>query len=90
MKKTRPSFECWKCKRTFGQVVELEGDPVLSLECPYCGAACKVDLAPYQQRVVEVMKDGASGLGEIRYELPDRIPTSEPGDEAPTQECRTR
>jgi len=37
--KTRPSFECWQCERTFGQVVDLEGEPVLLLECPYWG--CK-------------------------------------------------
>ncbi len=81
--KTRPSFVCRKCERTFGQVVDLTGDPVLLLECPYCGAVCKVDLAPYEQRVVTVMRGEEAGPGDVRYELPDSIPTSEP--EIPAQ-----
>jgi len=74
--KTRPSFVCWQCERTFGQVVDLAGDPVLLLECPYCGAACKVDPAPYKQRVIEVLRGEEADPGEVRYELPARVPTS--------------
>ncbi|WP_089727770.1 hypothetical protein [Candidatus Thiosymbion oneisti] len=84
--KTRPSFVCWQCERTFGLVVDLAGDPVLLLECPYCSAQCKVDLYPYRARIVTVMRDQTAGPGDVRYELPARIPTSEPGDETPTPE----
>jgi hypothetical protein len=85
--RTRPSFQCWQCERVFGQVVDLEGEPVLRLECPYCGAECKVDMAPYRQRVVTVTKDEAAGPSTVRYELPETIPTFKPGDEEPEQEA---
>lgn len=81
--KTRPSFECHACKGTFGKVVDLEGDPILLLECPYCGATCKVDLSPHKHRVVSVLRGGAEGVSGERYELPGRIPTvaaEEPGE----------
>ena len=83
--KTRPNFECWQCERTFGQVVDLEREPVLLLECPYCGAACKVDMAPYRQRVVTVTRDEEQGPGAVRYELPGSVPTSEPEEDEPEQ-----
>jgi len=85
--KTRPSFQCWQCERTFGQVVDLEGEPVLLLECPYCGAECKVDMAPYRKRVVTVTKDEAAGPSTDRYELPQTVPTCNAGDEASEQEA---
>ena len=84
--KTRPDFECCRCGRTFGQIVDLEGKPVLLLECPYCGAECKVDMAPYRQRVVTVMRGEEAGTSTVRYELPDRISTVKPGDDKPEQE----
>lgn len=85
--KARPSFECWQCERTFGQVVDLEGEPVLLLECPYCGAECKVDMAPYRQRVVTVTRGENAGAGTVRYELPETVPTFKPGDEELAQEA---
>ncbi len=85
--RTRPTFECWQCKRTFGRVVDLEGKPVLLLECPYCGAESKVDMAPYRQRVVTVTRDEEGGTSTVRYELPDSVPTFKPGGEEPEQEA---
>ena len=87
MKKIRPSFECWQCERTFGQVVDLEGEPVLLLECPYCGAECKVDMAPYRERVVTVTRDEEAGPSTVRCELPETVPTSKAGVEDPEQEA---
>lgn len=77
MNKTRPKFQCCKCERCFGQVVDLEGEPVIILECPYCGAQCKVDLAPYRQRVVVVHRGAETGPGTDtgRWELPGTVPT---------------
>jgi len=85
--KTRPSFESWKCNLTFGQVVDLEGEPVLLLECPYCGAECKVDMSPYKHRVVTVTKGEEAGPSTVRYELPETVPTFNAGDEDPEQEA---
>lgn len=83
--KTRPSFECCQCRRTFGQVVDLEGHPVLLVECPYCGAECKVDMAPYRQRVVIVTRGEHTGSGAAYHDLPGTVPTSRPGDDDPEQ-----
>lgn len=84
---TRPSFECCQCKRIFGQVVDLEGEPVLLLECPYCGAECKVDMAPYRLRVVTVTRGGEDGPSTVRPELPDTVPTHKIGDEESGQDA---
>ena|GEM_PF-2110524 len=48
MNKTHPSFECWQCKRCFWKVIDLTGEPVLLLECPYCGAECNGRPGPLQ------------------------------------------
>jgi len=85
--KTRPSFECWRCERTFGQVVDLEGKPVLLLECPYCGAECKVDMAPYRRRVITVTRDEEAGPSTVGYALPETVKTFKPGDEESEQEA---
>lgn len=76
--RTRPSFACWQCWRTFGQVVNLEGEPVLLLERPYCGAECKVDMAPYRQRVIIVTREDGPDPSVTPYELPGTVPTAEP------------
>ncbi|MCA1789529.1 MAG: hypothetical protein LC667_06650 [Thioalkalivibrio sp.] len=85
--RTRPTFECWQCERTFGQVFDLEGEPVLLLECPYCGAECKVDMAPYRERVVTVTRDEVAGTSAMSYEIPETVPTSKVGGEDPAQEA---
>jgi len=45
-----------------------------------------VDLAPYKRRVTTVMRGKETGSDAVRYEIPDCVPTSEPGDETPTRE----
>lgn len=75
----RPWFECWKCKRRFGQVVDLEGEPLLLLECPYCGAQCKVDLALLdRQRIISVSRAVRDASPTRQIELADALPTSSP------------
>jgi predicted nucleic acid-binding Zn ribbon protein len=86
--KTRPSFECCQCGRSFGQVVDLEGKPVLALECPYCGAECKADLAPYRQPIIAVLKGEGAASGETSYELPDPVPTFKAEDGESGQETQ--
>lgn len=79
---TRPEFQCCNCERCFGQVVDLEGEPVIIVMCPYCGAQCKVDLAPYRQRFVVVHKGAGSESGGERWELPGTVPTYPQDDPA--------
>ncbi len=56
-------------------MIDLEGEPVIIVECPYCGAQCKMDLAPYRQRVVVVHRGAGSESGAERWELPGIVPT---------------
>ena len=82
-KRVRPEFLCWQCGGTFGNVIDLAGEPALMLECPYCQAACKVDIAPYRGRVITVMRGEEGGPGAVRYELPETVPTADAeGDQA--------
>ena len=68
-------------------MIDLEGDPVLLLECPYCSAECKVDTAPFKQRVIPVMRGRETGPESGRYGLPDKVPTFKPGDDQPGPEA---
>ncbi len=77
MSRQRPTFDCWNCRRPFGQTVTLDNDPVLLVECPYCGAGCKVDLNPYREEVVEVIRGGPVETGNQMFRLPEKIPTTE-------------
>ena len=60
-------------------------EPVLLLECPYCGAECKVDMAPYRQRVITVTRGEEGGPSTVRHELPGRVPTFEPQEDEPAR-----
>lgn len=87
MKKIRPEFACWQCERTFAQVVDLEGEPLLRVECPYCGAEGTVDMAPYRHRVVTVTRGEEADSGTLRYELAGTVPTTKPEANGPAREA---
>ena len=71
----RLTFECWKCGETYSLLREIdEGNPVLNVACPYCGAEATVDLAPYRNdKVYRGDNPGAVTVGS--YELPTVLPT---------------
>lgn len=71
----RPRFECWKCDRRFHQTVDIRDDPVLLLECPFCGALAKADLAPYRGRTHQILRSDETGFTISELHLPDPIPT---------------
>lgn len=79
MNRIRPQFLCWNCERKFRVSVDLEGAPVLVVECPYCGEDCTVDLAPYEMpKAVVVRKDSPEAERITNYELPEPLPTIRP------------
>ena len=77
--KTRLKFECWKCKRHYSLLLELEGKPKLDVECPFCGKESIVNLASYQEDIVEIFRSGQAGNKDMgaALNLPDVIPTTE-------------
>ncbi|MES9905400.1 MAG: hypothetical protein ABW168_22330 [Sedimenticola sp.] len=79
MNQVRPPFQCWKCEREFRQSIDLEGEPVLMVECPYCGAVCVVDLNPYRTPGIDPLRNTSATLEtHPEYELPECIPTTQP------------
>lgn len=73
--KKRQTFECWNCERTYTQLVE--GQPKLIVECPFCGAEAEVDLAPWREQSMTIMRGGGeeAELGQV-LNLPDVLPTT--------------
>lgn len=51
--KERIQFRCYSCKDTFHNLIDRETQPTILLECPYCGAACKVDFVLYKEQEAE-------------------------------------
>lgn len=73
----RPKFGCWNCKQEYSLLRDV-GQAKLIVECPFCGAEAEVDLAPYRDPSVTVMRgknEGAQNLSEV-LNLPDVLPTT--------------
>ena len=78
--KKRLEFECWNCEKTYSLLREIgEGNPILSVACPFCGEEGMVDLAPFPRKKVDEIyrKDSPQSItvGETVYDLPDILPT---------------
>lgn len=69
----RLMFKCYNCSREYSVFKVIEGTPVLSVPCPFCGAKAEVDLAAHRSTVETVMRGPSASVGtEV---LPDVIPT---------------
>ena len=73
--KQRPKFLCWNCDRTFHQTVMIDDDPILLLQCPFCGALARADLDPYRKRSDQILRDGKTGMETHYLRLPEILPT---------------
>lgn len=79
--KKRLEFQCWNCPKTYTLLRDVEeGNPQLSVGCPFCGAAAIVDLYPYRKPIdtiykIESPQNRAPDETETVYELPDILPT---------------
>jgi hypothetical protein len=81
----RIKLNCWHCKRNYTLLKRLNVDeqPKLLLECPFCEREGVVDLAPYRSDVVEVFKnirDVTQDDGKVgqTLDLPETLPTTKP------------
>jgi hypothetical protein len=74
--KKRLKFKCWNCEREYSLTRDLQGQPRLIVECPFCEREAVVDLAPYRSEAVGVYKGEAESGGAETITLPDVIPTS--------------
>lgn len=77
--KKRLEFKCWKCKEPYSLLREIEeGQPVLSVACPFCGAAAICDLDQHRRPVDPTLRKVSSQsvtVGATVYDLPDILPT---------------
>lgn len=77
--KKRLEFQCWKCLDTYSLLREIdEGNPQLSVACPFCGAAAIVDLNPYRKPIDTIYRGKSSQdceSDQTVYKLPDILPT---------------
>ncbi|MCP4710924.1 MAG: hypothetical protein GY869_20060, partial [Planctomycetes bacterium] len=80
--KMRLDFKCWndKCGRDYSLFLEVEGQPKLTVECPYCGTEGIADLDPYRQENDQVFKSVTGDRKSIgtQLKIPKVIPTTEP------------
>lgn len=74
----RIKMKCWQCERVFSLLRELQVDeqPRLRVECPFCGAVAVVDLAPFRTERTEVLRSGDKTTTGSRLNLPDVLPTA--------------
>ena len=79
--KKRLEFKCWndECKKTYSLLREIEeGNPILSVACPFCHTEGMVDLAPHRKKLDKIYRTGSppnTPAGETVYDLPDILPT---------------
>jgi len=78
--KKRLTFQCWHCNREYSLTREVEGQPRLLVECPYCEKEGVVDLAPFRSEAVEIFKsvDPPRARAGQNLTLPEVIPTVQP------------
>ncbi|MCB9420186.1 MAG: hypothetical protein H6667_10290 [Ardenticatenaceae bacterium] len=69
----RIKFKCWNCQREYSLLQQVEGNPKLFVECPFCGAEGIADLAPYRTKNTTVMRGGEGDIPG--FSLPDVLPT---------------
>ena len=81
----RFTFKCWHCHRTYTLLREVEGQPVLNVQCPYCYSAGVVPLAPYRRKTVKVFRDGKPTPEDAAtaWEFPEVLPTIAPDAPSP-------
>ena len=77
--KKRLKFQCWKCEKTYSLLRDIEeGNPQLSVACPFCGEAGIVDLDPYRKPIDTIYRHESPqqlASDETFYELPDILST---------------
>lgn len=83
-KGNRITLKCWHCERTYTLYRQLNVDeqPRLLVQCPFCEREGVVDLAPWRSDLTDVYKGfdpNPASLGQT-LDLPDVLPTSEPED----------
>lgn len=71
----RIKFRCWnkECRREYSLLKQIQGEPKLLVECPFCGAEGVVDLARWRTDTTAVMRGGEGDIPGFR--LPDVLPT---------------
>jgi hypothetical protein len=76
----RIKLECWNCERVYSLFKHLDVDeePKLIVECPFCESEGVVNLAIYPRELVEIYKAGEGETQTVGYtlDLPDVLPTS--------------
>ena len=77
MKKKRLTFKCYNCKETYSLLIDIEGSPKLSLECPFCSKESTVDLAPFMEQITTIYRsyDPRPGVSGSQLNAPYVIPT---------------
>ena len=75
----RLTFKCWKCDQPYSLLRDIdEGNPVLSVACPFCGAEATADLNPHRKQPDSIYKGGKATPGNSDlpgFDLPDVLPT---------------
>ena len=82
LEKKRLTFACWqeKCQRNFSLFIEEASTPIISTECPFCGAECVANLDPYQKDITKVYRGDSSDEESTgsTWNFPETIPTTAP------------
>ena len=78
--KVRQPIRCWKCGEVFTLLIDVAGEPELSLTCLYCSAPIQINLAQSPSTVSTVWRlvDKVKPPEHTAFVLPDIIESQEP------------
>ena len=77
-------IDCYACRRHVSLLKTFDGQPTLTLACPFCHAPLAVDLAPYMPPVRQTFAGDAPPFTLRALLLPDVLPSRPPTeDDAP-------
>ncbi len=76
----RQNIRCWKCKELFSLLIDISGEPTLTLTCPYCGTPLTINFAANPRKDIVVMRQADQGDSKVItvYDLPEILESTEP------------
>ena len=76
----RQNIRCWKCKELFSLLIDISGEPTLTLTCPYDGAPLTINLSANPRKDIIVMRqaDKTDSMVITVYDLPEILESTDP------------
>lgn len=73
----RLNFQCWNCNQEYERSMAIQGNPSITVSCPFCGEVGVVELSPYQIKEESIFRGALpdSDEGPSKIVVSDVLPT---------------